>query len=201
MEERINKEQHEECKISIVDTAIKFVKSWASKFGNALVKFGEGDPTMPPSPVTGTPYPVINTNTPCSDMEVGIQPVGRKDDLIDKNPIDDISEQQDTKKKIASLYKFVDNSAKLINEYDRYANEVQDENIKILYRDSANKIIENMILSGCTSINPQEDEPFDFSYHTTEPVSVPENKRIKETIRLGVVFDSKVQVKAIVILK
>ena len=100
-----------------------------------------------------------------------------------------------------SSIKLVHNAANLINEYDRQATEAEDNGFRTLYNDAANRLIENLILAGCTGINPQEDEPFDFNRHATRPFSLPSNQLIKKTIRLGVALNDEVLVKAIVELK
>lgn len=100
-----------------------------------------------------------------------------------------------------SSIKLVHNAANLINEYDRQATEAEDNGFRTLYNDAANRLIENLILAGCTGINPQEDELFDFNRHATRPFSLPSNQLIKKTIRLGVALNDEVLVKAIVELK
>ena len=100
-----------------------------------------------------------------------------------------------------SSIKLVHNAANLINEYDRQATEAEDNSFRTLYNDAANRLIENLILAGCTGINPQEDETFDFNRHATRPFSLPSNQLIKKTIRLGVALNDEVLVKAIVELK
>ena len=100
-----------------------------------------------------------------------------------------------------SSIKLVHNAANLINEYDRQATEAEDNGFRTLYNDAANRLIENLILAGCSGINPQEDEPFDFNRHATRPFSLPSNQLIKKTIRLGVALNDEVLVKAIVELK
>lgn len=100
-----------------------------------------------------------------------------------------------------SSKKLVRNVANLINEYDRLASEAEEENFRIFYNDTAVKLIENLILAGCISVNPQEDELFDFNRHATRPFSLPTNQYIKRTTRLGVALDDEVLIKAIVELK
>ena len=100
-----------------------------------------------------------------------------------------------------SSIKLVRNAANLINEYDRQATEAEDNGFRTLYNDAANRLIENLILAGCTGINPQEDDLFDFNRHATRPFSLPSNQLIKKTIRLGVILNDEVLVKAIVELK
>lgn len=100
-----------------------------------------------------------------------------------------------------SSIKLVRNAANLINEYDRLAVEAENDSIRMLYNDAATRLIENLIMSGCTSINPQEDDPFDFNRHATRPFSLPNNKLIKNTLRLGVGLNEEVLIKAIVELK
>ena len=116
---------------------------------------------------------------------------------------DDTEIRQGEKKadEIVSGYKLVHKAVELIKEYDRCSDEALNDTAKILYNDAANKMIENLILSGCTPVNPQENESFDFSYHTTKPVSFPIDKKIKETIRLGIAIGDEVLIKAIVELK
>ena len=100
-----------------------------------------------------------------------------------------------------SSKKLVRNVANLINEYDRLASEAEDKNFRTFYNDTAIKLIENLILAGCISVNPQEDELFDFNRHATRPFSLPTNQYIKRTTRLGVALDVEVLIKAIVELK
>lgn len=100
-----------------------------------------------------------------------------------------------------SSKKLVRNVANLINEFDRLASEAEDKNFRTFYNDTAIKLIENLILAGCISVNPQEDELFDFNRHATRPFSLPTNQYIKRTTRLGVALDDEVLIKAIVELK
>lgn len=118
----------------------------------------------------------------------------------DEAKLNDTSSKPDVETSLSSKG-VVCNTANLINEYDRLAAETVEENFRALYDETATKLIENLILAGCTSINPQEDEPFDFNRHATRPFSFPTNKYVKNTLRLGVAFNDEVLIKAIVELK
>lgn len=195
---------------------------------NILAKIGEEEPQKNLTEEVVTPTYQADIPT---DQQEGLQPVGNasypvaEDEFID-SPIDTPNEEKaepenkdasesdgspsmsdadntpatDVDSSLSSV-KLVHNAANLINEYDRQATEAEDNGFRTLYNDAANRLIENLILAGCSGINPQEDEPFDFNRHATRPFSLPSNQLIKKTIRLGVALNDEVLVKAIVELK
>lgn len=195
---------------------------------NILAKIGEEEPQK--NLTEEVVAPTYQADIP-TELQTELQPVGNvnyphaEDEFID-SPIDTPNEEKaesenkgasesdgspsisdadntpatDVDSSLSSI-KLVHNAANLINEYDRQATEAEDNGFRTLYNDAANRLIENLILAGCTGINPQEDEPFDFNRHATRPFSLPSNQLIKKTIRLGVALNDEVLVKAIVELK
>ena len=195
---------------------------------NILAKIGEEEPQK--DLTEEVVAPTYQADIP-TELQTELQPVGNvnyphaEDEFID-SPIDTPNEEKaesenkgasesdgspsisdadntpatDVDSSLSSI-KLVHNAANLINEYDRQATEAEDNGFRTLYNDAANRLIENLILAGCTGINPQEDEPFDFNRHATRPFSLPSNQLIKKTIRLGVALNDEVLVKAIVELK
>lgn len=195
---------------------------------NILAKIGEEEPQNDLTEEVVAPTYQADILT---ELQTELQPVGNvnyphaEDEFID-SPIDTPNEEKaepenkdasesdgspsmsdadntpatDIDSSLSSI-KLVHNAANLINEYDRKATEAEDNGLRTLYNDAANRLIENLILAGCTGINPQEDEPFDFNRHATRPFSLPSNQLIKKTIRLGVALNDEVLVKAIVELK
>lgn len=195
---------------------------------NILAKIGEEEPQK--DLTEEVVAPTYQADIP-TELQKELQPVGNvnyphaEDEFID-SPIDTPNEEKaepenkdalesdgspsmsdtdntpatDIDSSLSSI-KLVHNAANLINEYDRQATEAEDNSFRTLYNDAANRLIENLILAGCTGINPQEDEPFDFNRHATRPFSLPNNQLIKKTIRLGVALNDEVLVKAIVELK
>ena len=195
---------------------------------NILAKIGEEEPQK--DLTEEVVAPTYQADIP-TELQTELQPVGNasyphaEDEFID-SPIDTLNEEKaepenkgasesdgspsisdadntpatDVDSSLSSI-KLVHNAANLINEYDRQATEAEDNGFRTLYNDAANRLIENLILAGCSGINPQEDEPFDFNRHATRPFSLPSNQLIKKTIRLGVALNDEVLVKAIVELK
>ena len=195
---------------------------------NILAKIGEEEPQK--DLTEEVVAPTYQADIP-TELQTELQPVGNvnyphaEDEFID-SPIDTPNEEKaesenkdasesdgspsmsdadntpatDVDSSLSSI-KLVHNAANLINEYDRQATEAEDNGFRTLYNDAANRLIENLVLAGCTSINPQEDETFDFNRHATRPFSLPNNQLIKKTIRLGVALNDEVLVKAIVELK
>lgn len=195
---------------------------------NILAKIGEEEPQK--DLTEEVVAPTYQADIP-TELQTELQPVGNvnypgaEDEFID-SPIDTPNEEKaesenkdasesdgspsmsdadntpatDVDSSLSSI-KLVHNAANLINEYDRQATEAEDNGFRTLYNDAANRLIENLILAGCTGINPQEDETFDFNRHATRPFSIPSNRLIKKTIRLGVALNDEVLVKAIVELK
>ena len=195
---------------------------------NILAKIGEEEPQK--DLTEEVVAPTYQADIP-TELQTELQPVGNvnyphaEDEFID-SPIDTPNEEKaesenkdasesdgspsmsdadntpatDVDSSLSSI-KLVHNAANLINEYDRQATEAEDNGFRTLYNDAANRLIENLILAGCTGINPQEDETFDFNRHATRPFSLPSNQLIKKTIRLGVALNDEVLVKAIVELK
>ena len=198
------------------------------KAGTILAKFGEEEPQVI---VSGESTPSAYSVTSPIENKMELHPVGDSNYPDNVNKLNDspieISNEENAEKEInddaesdgilsvaevgdfpaidvdssLSSIKLVRNAANLINEYDRQATEAEDNVFRTLYNDAANRLIENLILAGCTGINPQEDDLFDFNRHATRPFSLPSNQLIKKTIRLGVALNDEVLVKAIVELK
>lgn len=159
-------------------------------------------------PVGNASYPVAEDEFIDSPIETPNEEKKAESENTDASESDGSSFMSDADNTLAidvdsslSSIKLVHNAANLINEYDRQATEAEDNSFRTLYNDAANRLIENLILAGCTGINPQEDETFDFNRHATRPFSLPSNQLIKKTIRLGVALNDEVLVKAIVELK
>ena len=159
-------------------------------------------------PVGNASYPVAEDEFIDSPIETPNEEKKAESENTDASESDGSSFMSDADNTLAidvdsslSSIKLVHNAANLINEYDRQATEAEDNSFRTLYNDAANRLIENLILAGCTGINPQEQESFDFNRHATRPFSLPSNQLIKKTIRLGVALNDEVLVKAIVELK
>lgn len=198
------------------------------KAGTILAKFGEEEPQVivsgestPPAYSVTSPienkmelHPVGDSNYPDKVNKLNDSPIETSYEENAEKEINDDAESDgissvaevgdfpaiDVDSSLSSI-KLVRNAANLINEYDRQATEAEDNVFRTLYNDAANRLIENLILAGCTGINPQEDDLFDFNRHATRPFSLPSNQLIKKTIRLGVALNDEVLVKAIVELK
>lgn len=198
------------------------------KAGTILAKFGEEEPQVivsgestPPAYSVTSPienkmelHPVGDSNYPDKVNKLNDSPIETSNEENAEKEINDDAESDgissvaevgdfpaiDVDSSLSSI-KLVRNAANLINEYDRQATEAEDNVFRTLYNDAANRLIENLILAGCTGINPQEDDLFDFNRHATRPFSLPSNQLIKKTIRLGVALNDEVLVKAIVELK
>lgn len=195
---------------------------------NILAKIGEEEPQVivsgestPPAYSVTSPienkmelHPVGDSNYPDKVNKLNDSPIETSNEENAEKGINDDAESDsissvaevgdfpaiDVDSSLSSI-KLVRNAANLINEYDRQATEAEDNGFRTLYNDAANRLIENLILAGCTGIYPQEDDLFDFNRHATRPFSLPCNQLIKKTIRLGVALNDEVLVKAIVELK
>lgn len=179
MEEK-NTHNNEENKTTWCDKIQSTVRKAINNFGTMLVKLTEEEPEQDyQKPEAGCPAYHEWHNQQAD----GINPVGHNDDLDkidDDGNADEHPDEFQADKENAPVqadasgmnYKLVRNTAKLVAEYDRIAEESTDKAVKLLYQDAATKLIENLILSGCTGINPQEDEPFDFNRHVAQPFSL-----------------------------
>ncbi len=165
------------------------------KVGNTLLsKMGEDEQqaTLPYTNVD--PVYVRDSGTSSS-----LHPVGHEDSPASA-PKDDPAPEPKEESSLSGK-ELLKRSVELINLFDRQASETEDESLSQTYKDAASQIIENLILSGCTCINPQEDESFNFDCHTTNPISFPSDQCVKRTVRLGVALNDRILVKAIVELK
>lgn len=85
-----------------------------------------------------------------------------------------------------------------IKYYDQIAEQMQNQDAKTLLNDVCTKLIENLVLSGCTPIN----EPtgiFDMMKHKVVPFQiVPEGTIYTNLIRPGIEYDGEVKILAIV---
>jgi len=94
--------------------------------------------------------------------------------------------------------KLLSNTIDTIKYYDQLAEQVQVQDIKMVLDDVCRKLIENLVLSGCKSI----DEPqgvYDMNRHKVVPFKiVPEGTTYKNVIRPGVEYDGEVKILAIV---
>lgn len=83
----------------------------------------------------------------------------------------------------------------LIEELDQLSNNSNDDNITAIIDFCQNRIIEILLSNGCKGIN--EIEVFDPTLHVSFPFAVvPCGVKIKSYIRIGVMFDKKVLLKA-----
>ncbi len=130
--------------------------------------------------------PIISDN--------GIKPVGGSDKLN----INGIPRKKPSNENYSS---FVKKTLDIIRECDRTAAESSDNTVKSLNNDFANKLIENLILSGLTAINPSEGAQFDNACHTTRPFSIVREGVIDSTVRLGIRRNDEILIKAIVTIK
>lgn len=192
------------------NTRQKDSKNWVHKlgtfFGKTLVKVGNTllakmgeDEQQAPSPIAEV-VPVYQPDIP--DQAPALHPVGTDDDPAPTpNPENSPAPTPPEEEPSLSSHELLKRSVELINQFDRQASETEVESLSQTYKDAASQIIENLILSGCTSINPQENEPFNFDCHTTNPISFPSDQCVKRTVRLGVALNDRILVKAIVELK
>ena len=85
-----------------------------------------------------------------------------------------------------------------IKYYDQIAEQVQNQDAKTLLNDVCAKLIENLVMSGCTPIN----EPtgiFDMTKHKTTPFQiVPEDTTYTNLVRPGIEYNGEVKILAIV---
>ncbi len=166
----------------------KMISLW-NKCKNMVAKALFGDDSVSFQDVV-----VVDVNTISNTQQPQLTPVGKEED-IDKDVIE-------TVKSSHNEGRLVKETAKLIRECDKYASESEDGLIKSLYEDFANKLIENLILSGCEAINPKEGDSYNYIYHLPNPFSMLDEALIDSTIRLGVQANNgEVLVRAIVKLK
>lgn len=121
----------------------------------------------------------------------GVHVVGEKEPFKEEGPTED----KPATKKLVTLI------VELIHEYDRNKAETKDEAFINLYGHISENLIESLIQSGCEAINPQNGDPFNFEIHTTQPVSMPDNGEVAQTIRMGVTMNGQILIKAIVELR
>lgn len=85
-----------------------------------------------------------------------------------------------------------------IKYYDQIAEQVQNQDAKTLLNDVCAKLIENLVMSGCTPIN----EPtgiFDMTKHKTASFQiVPEDTTYTNLVRPGIEYNGEVKILAIV---
>lgn len=110
-------------------------------------------------------------------------------------------EQEEPIQSSMSPIKCAKEIADLIKEYDRRAAQTEDAMQKSIYEEMTMRLTESLVLAGCTPINPQEDDIFDFGCHETRPFMLADGQRILRTVRMGAQIEDRVLVKAIVTLK
>lgn len=196
-----NNEHNKQCKNPKMEelNLVKYFKVAALKLGKFLVKIGESNlnDEYKNGNLSDTPpfvAPVTSVNN------TGIQTVGKESDLDKESDTDECRTGSHSMENISG-YKLIHKTIDLINYYDRCAENSGDDIPHAIYNDASNKIIENLILSGCSAINPKENEKYNFIYHTTRPITISSDKIIQRTVRLGVMMDDKVLIKAVVELK
>lgn len=173
----------------------KILRTIALKVGSILIKLGDLDPTNEYKNDFSTDMsPIVNTTIVKNE---GIHTIGHESD-VDKDFTTDNSTNNHGQ---ISAYILVHKAKDLINDYDRCAEDSENDTLRALYNDASNKIIENLILSGCTAINPEENDLYDFAYHITRPIMISTDRLIQRTVRLGVMIGDEVLIKAIVELK
>lgn len=83
----------------------------------------------------------------------------------------------------------------LIKQYDIYAQQMPEGELKVLLTDVSFQFINALILSGCKPI--VDDVKFDMLRHVPMPFSVVDNGvNIKKTLRPGIMWDDKVYLAA-----
>lgn len=171
---------------------------WIGKrCGEFLLKISQDDYENPsPAPKVEPESQDIGDNPTSSDPLHG---VGKNDDIKDINlpqtPLQDQDRNVSTEKLIKEI-------VQTIEIYDNQAAKVSDEAQKNIYNEAANILIEKLILAGCVPINPKENDKFDFAIHRTNIFSPFNNNRyIKRTVRIGVLQNDTIHIKAIVELK
>lgn len=185
----------------------RYLKTSILRIGNFLVKIGETDFNDENRCSDGSYDTSFVYNPVPNECKSGIQTVGKDSDFEKETPSCESLTREDNNDSLShsienvSGYKLLHKTAELINYYDMCAENSADDVSRALYNDASNKIIENLILSGCSAINPQEDEKFDFIYHTTRPIITSTERLILITKRLGVKVGDEVLIKAIVELK
>ena len=96
--------------------------------------------------------------------------------------------------------KLLSNTVSTIKYYDAMAAQVEQSDVKMVLEDVSRKLIENLILSGCTPIDSQEGE-FDMTRHRVIPFQmVADGTPYRSLVRAGVEWDGEVRVLAIVSL-
>ena len=93
--------------------------------------------------------------------------------------------------------KLCDKLAEMVKEYDLMATQMPDGESKDLMADISEQIIASMVLGGCQSIT--KEVAFDSLRHTAVPFSIVEDGTpIASTMRVGVAYNGRVLVKALV---
>lgn len=197
-EERINDQTQNQGSAAFGRAIIAIIKS----IKNFFLKSTEEEPV--------TPLVMENpTVIHCSieDTQNKLQSVGSDCDPVDNEEkgkseaADEINVPVPEAETNLSADKLADYTVNLIFELDRRGSEAEEQT-KYVYEDLSYKLIENLILSGCRPINPQEGEIFESEYHMTVPFSFPPDKsQIQATTRLGIMLGERVLLKAIVELK
>lgn len=185
----------------------RYLKTSILRIGNFLVKIGETDSNDENRCSDGSCNTPFDYHTIPNEYKSGIQTVGKDSDFEKDSPSCESLAKEDSNDSLShsienvSGYKLLHKTAELINYYDMCAENSADDVSRALYNDASNKIIENLILSGCSAINPQENEKYDFIYHTSRPIITSTERLILITKRLGVMIGDEVLIKAIVELK
>lgn len=127
------------------------------------------------------------TGTEKTVEQGGVETTNLQEEIVSKNvPSENHFE------KLLSLT--VDN----IKYYDRMADQVTDPDVKGCLEDFCRKLIESLILSGCTAIDVEEGT-FDMTRHRVVPFQMVEDGTpYHKLVRAGVEWDGEVKVMAIV---
>ena len=125
---------------------------------------------------------------------VGLTPVGNEDDITndaDGQETDMLGDQH--RKVLAAL---LDKQAKLLTSYDQLAQQLGGDS-QMLLNDVVQKMIDTMILAGCTPIS--DEKTYDMGRHRPQPfrLAAP-GTPIRSTIRSGVEWQGHVYIPALV---
>lgn len=116
----------------------------------------------------------------------------------EKIPTHEIEESSQNNASGANFDKLLANTIDMIKYYDQVAEQIQNQDIRTMLDDVCRKLIENLILSGCTPI----DEPtgiYNMIKHKVKPFQiVPEGTYYTKLIRPGVEYNGEVKILAIV---
>lgn len=94
--------------------------------------------------------------------------------------------------------KLLSNTLDTIKYYDQLAAQVENPELRSCLEDFCRKLIENLILSGCTAIDAQEGA-FDMTRHRVVPFQMVEDGTpFHKLVRAGVEWNGEVKVMAIV---